>query len=160
MVNGVWQKGVMLPGSPNYPYSTSDNPCLSADGQSLFFMAARLPFPQYGLTDIYVSRWEVGVELPPTGPSRENTLRLVFPSPLRPGTWIKLSGGDSLKIKKARLFDLQGRLVRTWTEQEFRGRDFMWEGTDGRGKTLVSGVYFFELDIGREKLLYKALTLR
>jgi hypothetical protein len=132
MVNGVWQKGVMLPESPNYPYSMTDNPCLSADGQSLFFMAARLPFPQYGLTDIYVSRWEEGVEEEKVKvPNKSFEFHLIaVPNPFT--SFTTLPGRSSERFA---LYDVSGRKVGV-----YKGDRIGWG--------VSSGVYFLRAEKG------------
>jgi hypothetical protein len=137
MVNGVWQKGVMLPESPNYPYSMTDNPCLSADGQSLFFMAARLPFPQYGLTDIYVSRWEVGVEEEKV---KSQSKDLEVPLKVAPDPFISFTTLPGHFAESFALFDISGRKVGT-----YKG--------DRIGKGLAPGVYFIRPEGGDAKPL-------
>ena len=160
MVNGVWQKGIMIPGIPNYPYGSSNYPCLSADGQHLFFGGVRLPLPSYGLFDIYDSRWVVGVESPPVETTPTTALKIFMTNPLRTGAFIRLLGGSPSRSVEAILYDLQGRRLRFWPGNELRAKRLLWDGKDGSGNILASGVYFLEFKTDLERAFSKAVVIR
>lgn len=67
----------------------------------------------------------------------------IYPNPFNPQTTIRLamkqSGSASVKV-----YDVQGRLVRTLVEGELSaGRhDLSWTGVDNAGRSVPSGVYF------------------
>jgi hypothetical protein len=160
MVNGVWQKRVRLPGIPNYPIGTSNYPCLSADGQHLFFGGGNIPLPSYGLHDIYDSQWVVGVEEPLSGGSREGMRHsLLFPNPLRRAGQIHLGPSPESKNEKLHLYDLCGRRVRTWGGDLIRKGNLTWDGKGEHGRPLASGIYFFGLASGGEELFFKVIFL-
>ena len=50
-----------------------------------------------------------------------------------------------------RIFDVTGRLVRTLTDRALRqpGRHAVaWDGTNGAGNEVASGMYYYRLDAG------------
>jgi len=160
MVNGVWQKRVRLPGIPNYPNGTSNYPCLSADGQHLFFGGGFLPLPSYGRYDIYDSQWVVGVEETHSGGSQE-WLRngLHYPNPLRRGGRICMGPVRASRMESIYLYDLCGRRVRTWGVGLIQEGGLTWDGKGEQGRPLASGIYFFGLASGGEELFSKVIIL-
>jgi len=137
LVNGVWQKRENLPGIPNYPPpGTSNYPCLSADGQHLFFGGGFLPLPSYGKFDIYDSQWVVGVE--ETSPPRLTPY--VFPLKVTPNPFTSFATLPGHEAERFSLYDISGRKVGT-----YRG--------DRIGEGLVPGVYFLRSSDSQAKPL-------
>jgi len=76
-------------------------------------------------------------------PSRRLSLA-AFPNPFNPRTTIELSIGGASSPAKVELYDLAGRRVRTLFAGELAGglrHGLSWDGLDGRGRPLPSGVY-------------------
>ncbi len=73
----------------------------------------------------------------------DSKIERIYPNPFNPQTTIRLamkqSGPASVKV-----YDVQGRLVRTLVEGELNaGRhDLRWTGVDNAGRSVPSGVYF------------------
>jgi hypothetical protein len=160
MVNGVWQGCTILPAPINYPIGSSQYPCLSADGMHLFFGGIDVPLPSYGLLDIYDSRWVVGVESPPVETTPTTALKIFMTNPLRTGAYIRLLGGSPSRSVEAILYDLQGRRLRFWPGNELRAKRLLWDGKDGFGNILASGVYFLEFKSDLERAFSKAVVIR
>jgi hypothetical protein len=64
-----------------------------------------------------------------------------------------------------RIFDVRGRLVRTVVGPDSGVLDpgihtFMWDGKDGGGRRVASGVYFFKLDAGGQTAARKVVLLK
>ncbi len=61
-----------------------------------------------------------------------------------------------------RVFDVQGRLVKTVAKQRFdAGRHAVeWNGTNDQGQSVSSGVYFFRLSAGKDEATRKLTFLR
>jgi flagellar hook assembly protein FlgD len=61
-----------------------------------------------------------------------------------------------------RVFDAQGRLVRTLLDRELQAGDHsvVWDGTSDLGHPATSGSYFYELEVGGQRTARKALLLR
>jgi hypothetical protein len=160
MVNGVWQGCTILPAPINYPIGSSQYPCLSADGQHLYFGGIDLPLPSYGLYDIYDSRWGVGIDSPPVETKPTTALKIFMTNPLKTGAFIRLLGGSPSRSVEAILYDLQGRRLRFWTGNELRAKRLLWDGKDGSGSILASGVYFLEFKSDFERAFSKAVVVR
>jgi hypothetical protein len=78
-------------------------------------------------------------------PRFSNTIAGNYPNPFNPQTTIKFS---SAKAGKAtiRIFNVSGRLVRTMTTNVTAGTNYAhWNGRQGDGAPVSSGVYFFKV---------------
>jgi len=162
MVNGVWQKWVVLPEPINWDLfmANSHYPCLSADGKHLLFGAEYIPFPNYGLFDVYDSQWVLGVELSRTYERGGGLPKLAFPNPLTPGSRILFMGSYFNRTTEVVLYDVRGKRMRSWSGPGFQSNGLFWDGQDGSGMILPSGVYFIELSTDGKRVLSKAVVLR
>ena len=93
---------------------------------------------------------------PPTAP--KVLLAQSRPNPVSNGSRIdfSLSGAPGLVPVTLRLFDAQGRLVRTLLEGEPRtvpgAGSATWDGTDANGRVVPSGIYYYQIDaMGRRE---------
>lgn len=83
------------------------------------------------------------------------------PNPFNPMTAIEYSipkqEGVSLRV-----YNAQGQLVRTLVDQvQAPGRYAIgWDGTDGKGRTVASGVYFYRLTSGERSETRKMILLK
>jgi hypothetical protein len=61
-----------------------------------------------------------------------------------------------------RVFDVNGRLVRTLLDDELLPGSYsaVWSGTDEQGKMVSSGVYFLRLEVGAQTLTKKVILSR
>ena len=86
----------------------------------------------------------IGVALGPPGPAA--TLVEAWPSPFNPTTTFRIDR-RALPAGPAdfSIYDIRGRLVRTLLEDFPAGEEIVripWDGTDRRGVSVPSGVYF------------------
>jgi hypothetical protein len=83
------------------------------------------------------------------------------PNPFNPQTTIAY---DIPSVSRVRLLvmDVSGRLVRTLVDenQEPGSRSVVWNGRDDAGSAVSSGVYFYVLDAGKERLTKKLVLLK
>ena len=93
---------------------------------------------------------------PPTAP--KVLLAQSRPNPVSNGSRIDftLSGAPGLVPVSLRLFDAQGRLVRTLLEGEPRtvpgAGSAAWDGTDANGRVVPSGIYYYQIEaMGRRE---------
>ncbi len=86
-----------------------------------------------------------------------------FPNPFNPQTTISFTvGGSEAARTKLDIYDLRGRLVATLLDRPLEpGRHRMtWDGTDGAGRAVGSGVYIYRLESGDEVSLRKMVLMR
>ena len=97
----------------------------------------------------------------------ETTVLLAnYPNPFNPETWIpyQLSNASDVKIT---IYDTKGAIVRTlglghqvagyYTD---RNRAAYWDGRNGLGENVTSGVYFYQLQAGSVSHLRKMVILK
>ena len=91
------------------------------------------------------------VLVPPIGPVLPGLPGITFqtsnyPNPFNPSTTIKYSMPTAGHLK-LRIYDVRGQLVKTLVDgvrPAGAGQTVVWDGTDERGSTAASGVYFYE----------------
>jgi len=86
----------------------------------------------------------------------------VFPNPARFTSGVTFAIGGLSRPVSLSFFDVSGRLVRR-AEMDCGGAgdcSFLWDGTDGRGRRLPSGVYFVKVDSGGVTESAKVILLR
>ena len=83
------------------------------------------------------------------------------PNPFNPTTQISYTL-DSTQHAHLAVFDISGQLVRTLvTETKAAGTYHeVWDGLNGSGDAVTSGVYFFRLKAGTKTFTRKALLLK
>ena len=84
------------------------------------------------------------------------------PNPFNPSTAIQYripSTGGAVRLT---VYDLSGRLVRTLVDADKSGGEHVavWRGLDEAGRQVGSGVYFYRLDVGGERLERKMVMLK
>jgi FlgD Ig-like domain/NHL repeat len=84
------------------------------------------------------------------------------PNPFRPATRIAFllpAGAD--RDARLRVFDAQGRVVRTFDRAFTPGRnEVVWDGTNDAGLHVSAGVYFYRLDVAADALTQKMVLVR
>ncbi len=90
-----------------------------------------------------------------------NTVNLPYPNPFNPETEISYSLSEEQKVNIS-VYNIKGQKVKTLTEkvQDQGEHSITWHGKDDHGKDVSSGVYFFKLNIGKEKFYRKAVLLK
>jgi len=89
-----------------------------------------------------------------------STLRIA-PNPTRAATQIALDLPRSERVTLT-ILDLNGRLVRTLAQGQLPAGQhvYTWDGRDGTGRPVASGVYLTRLNDGRETRLGKTILSR
>jgi hypothetical protein len=84
-----------------------------------------------------------------------------YPNPFNPQTTIAYSVPNS-GIVSLRIYDVQGRLVRTVVNEEKRAGEHraVWRGRDRNGSPVASGIYFVRLDFGSSTQTRKVVLLK
>ncbi|HEY6221476.1 MAG TPA: S8 family serine peptidase [Candidatus Eisenbacteria bacterium] len=104
------------------------------------------------------------VGIPPPAPPRV-TLFQNHPNPLRTSTQIDFSmvGPAGSVPVTLRIFDLSGRLIRTLVDSYSavpNGWSVQWDGLDGNGRRSASGIYYYQLVVGRNTYSRSLVLLR
>ena len=83
------------------------------------------------------------------------------PNPFNPQTTIAYDIPSASRVRLL-VMDVSGRLVRTLVDenQEPGSRSVVWNGRDDAGSAVSSGVYFYVLDAGKERLTKKLVLLK
>ncbi len=140
------------PGAPagNYTYRVT-----ASLGDTVIVDSDEFPFEKLGaraagnLRGWIVRGWETRNETPDARPAGV-ILHTASPNPFNPVTTIAFALPRQEAVT-LRIFDLQGRLIRTLINHEARkeGRHAArWDGRDDTGRQAASGTYFYRLEAG------------
>jgi hypothetical protein len=92
---------------------------------------------------------------------RDVVLYQNHPNPFNPATDIgfELDKGGPATL---RIYDVSGRLVRTLVHRHMVSgfHSKQWDGRDAKGRSVASGVYFYQLQAGGKKLTKKMILLK
>jgi len=106
-----------------------------------------------------VEQMNVGV---PSGEEHLFAMRGASPNPFTAGTSLSYtvpSGGGHVRVG---IYDVAGRLVRDLVSEQMPAGDAIarWDGIDGAGRRVASGIYFARLDIDGRTACGKLVALR
>lgn len=100
------------------------------------------------------------VDVRPTDAARATSLQLLqsFPNPSSEGAVLRFAV-PATGMTTLRLYDIQGRLVRTLASGFLRGgpHDARWDGRDTAGNRVKAGVYLYRLDSASGSLSRKLI---
>jgi hypothetical protein len=85
-----------------------------------------------------------------------------YPNPFNPTTTISFSIPEQSKIQ-IMIYNIKGQKVKTVTNESFdKGNHFVvWNGVDDSGKSVSSGVYFYNLNVnGKSNSIKRCLLLK
>jgi hypothetical protein len=134
-VTGGWQAWVTVSATATLP----------AGEQTMRFVPASGGFN--------INYFEVVSSPTAVAPGRQSarfTLHPCYPNPFNPTTTISFELREQAPVTLA-IYDVTGRRVKTLVDTEITGPGFyeeVWDGRDGKGRTVASGVYFYRLDAG------------
>jgi hypothetical protein len=110
---------------------------------------------------------EAPFEITAVGEGDTHPARLLlssFPNPFRSATLIlyRIPEGTGTVPVDLRIFDLEGRLVRTLVAgpQPPGGHEIRWDGMDDAGRPVASGIYPYRLRAGEDALARKLILIR
>jgi subtilisin family serine protease len=101
------------------------------------------------------------VEVDASSPRPRFALAANSPNPFNPVTTIRFELAESGRAS-LRVFSAQGRLVRTLVDERLPagGYRVRWDGKDGGGHGVASGIYFYELNEGTRSLTRRMSLLK
>jgi len=94
-------------------------------------------------------------------PPRLSELIGAYPNPFNPRTTLRFTLAEAGRARLA-IHDIRGRVLRTLVDGDLPAgeREAAWDGRDGAGESLPSGVYFARLELGKEHYSSKLLLLK
>jgi hypothetical protein len=121
-----------------------------------FEIASGIVFDGSKLSNPVVALGSLNVESTPT----EFALLQNFPNPFNPETTIKYNVANGANVS-LRIYNVVGQVVKTLVaEQQNAGRyTVRWSGTDDRGVSVSSGIYFYQITAGSDFQDVKKLML-
>ena len=116
------------------------------EDKTRFEIAEGVVFDPNQLTNPVVTLGVLTVESTPT----DFALLQNYPNPFNPETTIKYNLAEGADVQ-LRIYNIVGQVVRTLVaERQSAGRYQMrWNGTDDRGMTVSSGIYFYHISAGK-----------
>jgi hypothetical protein len=166
----VWTVGVTFPDSTqtyvHYKYWYDgvfecfgmDNRYVALD--DLHYSATVPMRPEQGLWDYCSS--PVGVEPAPVAAGTDfAVLRQGFPNPMSPRTTIRFELRRAGEVKLS-IYDVTGRKVNTLLDRTLGPGPYevQWDGRDADGRLLRSGVYLYDLSMGKDRLSRRIVLAR
>jgi hypothetical protein len=84
-----------------------------------------------------------------------------YPNPFNPETTIKYNLAEGAGVS-LRIYNIVGQVVRTLVaENQTAGRyQVRWDGTDDRGSSVSSGIYFYQVAAGQFKDVKRLMLLK
>jgi hypothetical protein len=127
------------------------------EDQARFEIAEGIVFDPESHSNPVVTLGVLQVESTPT----EFTLLQNYPNPFNPETTIKYNLAESGDVH-LRIYNIVGQVVRTLvSERQSAGRYQMrWAGTDDRGLTVSSGIYFYQITAGKFQDVKRLMLLK
>ena len=94
-------------------------------------------------------------------PASEMSLSQNQPNPFNPATTISFVLPEQMRVIMA-VFDIDGKLVKTLVDKPLSSgpNKVTWDGTNDRGNSVSSGVYFYRLQAGKRVLTKKMVLLK
>jgi hypothetical protein len=85
----------------------------------------------------------------------------VYPNPFNPSTRVAFSLNKKEHVSMS-VYDVSGRLVRVLVDEvrEAGSYEVSWDGTNGRGRQMVSGIYFCRVEAGDYEQTLKMVLLK
>jgi hypothetical protein len=91
----------------------------------------------------------------------ENALAQNYPNPFNPSTTIAYSVATKTRVR-LEIFDVRGRLVKSLVDERKSPNNYqvIWDGRNGDGESVASGVYFYRLVAGDFRATKNLVLLR
>ena len=163
VINGNWQDPIPLNGNINCTHSpycpmipcSSYGPSFTASGTKMYYTHFNtFDFICEGYCEIWSS--ELTTDLDDNSPSIPELFSLsAYPNPFNGSTNISISGNPE-SFSEIAIYDITGRRIKTFAQAQ----QIIWDGTDNRGMTVSSGIYFLRAMMGNSNQSLKITYLR
>jgi len=91
------------------------------------------------------------------------SLKQNHPNPFNPQTTIsfQLNNTSPLEVRLL-IYDLLGKNIKTLVNNKLSAGSYQvkWDGLNSNGKQVISGIYYYELQVGNQKLVKKMSLVR
>ena len=132
-----------------------ESPAITDDGLTLYFASTRPGGP--GFTDIYVTHYITAIEeVGEEGGGNKLDIN-VYPNPGKEGVILKVRNGNG-KEGLISVYDVSGKKIRELRAKT--GDIFFWDGRNGEGQQVSSGLYFAVFRTSGICLSKKVILLR
>lgn len=104
----------------------------------------------------------VGDDFPGPDPSATTGITAQnYPNPFNPTTTVSLYLPSDAAVK-VEIYNILGRVVKTLADDYFSAgtHEFQWNGTDGNGNKVASGIYFYRVESGSYSQAKKMLLMK
>ena len=134
---------------------------LGGQRYGVLYLSWHTPFERAAYFDII--NLAPGTSVPLAGTPEVYALEQNYPNPFNPSTTIRFTvGGSKAALVTVSIFDVLGREIRNLVAESRAPGDYQveWGGTDNRGKSVSSGVYFCRLKAGTFTATRSMMLLR
>jgi hypothetical protein len=85
-----------------------------------------------------------------------------YPNPFNPTTTISFSVAQTLSFVELEIYNIKGQKVKTLINEKIQvgNHQVVWNGKDGNGKQVASGIYFYKMKSGNYNKTKKMLLLK
>jgi hypothetical protein len=96
-----------------------------------------------------------------TGAPLDFSLAHNYPNPFNPGTTIQYVLNKTGRIRLD-IYNVQGQLLRTLAEGNAQPGAYAmaWDGKDAQGNEVVTGIYYYQLQLNDEVMTHKMIKLQ
>jgi hypothetical protein len=164
--DGIYTVAVTFPDSSNryleYKYlHNSTYECATTGNRYVYIDDAYDASGNPQIIDVDYFNSCVATDVQDGPPAVPLTLKQNYPNPFNPVTMISFYAPSQGRAS-LRVYDVTGALVRTLLDDVVAAGEVnvRWDGKDGSGRRMTSGVYFYELRFGRERVSKKMVLLR
>ncbi|MGD9379870.1 MAG: M14 family zinc carboxypeptidase [candidate division WOR-3 bacterium] len=98
-----------------------------------------------------------------SGPAKTQTSLVLGQNPFNGYLHIAYAIGNEAERAHLRVYDATGRIVRNLSEHlsvQSHRSSVIWNGQDDQGQTVTNGIYFIQLETGKNSIVRKAILLR
>uniref|UniRef100_A0A7C4XVT7 T9SS type A sorting domain-containing protein n=1 Tax=candidate division WOR-3 bacterium TaxID=2052148 RepID=A0A7C4XVT7_UNCW3 len=149
-----------------YLIQIAHNPVDTFVGIGVYFTGNNGNYETYAYLTLHIHD-ETGIKENVLSASQVLSLQ-ISPNPFRSATRIKFqipnkkAVSSQYPVASIKIYDITGRLVKSFNLSTFSSllATITWDGTDGLGRRLPSGVYFIKLESDEFKTIKKAILLR
>jgi hypothetical protein len=153
-----WYQDVTVDALADYGPYTFDCPLDDPKVMFKFILGGNLTWMDLDAVKIIDKNW-TGVEAEPVA-IKGYALEQNYPNPFNPETTIAYTIPKPGEVRLA-IYDVLGNVIASWSERQSSGaHQVKWNGRNGRGLSVPSGIYFYKLETDDFSVSRKMLMVR